>query len=326
MNNEPPLISFCIPTYNRPDEFERLLHGLLPQVTKEIEIVIRDDSSNNLTYDIVNRLLFNTDISYKYFRGNKIGADLAQLFLLEKSEGKYIWWFGDDDEILPGAIQKLISIVKNDKDIDFIWINFCYGFDSKLAINLPESRYFKDKNEVLDILGKNIGLLSTMFIKREKGILFLQLGINNSIGFGFAVLVPVLGTLTQNGKLYFLKGPYIYNNPTSIEEIKKITNNNGKIINNGFDVYGIIFYNIIMLYKDEFSRKSIKNILNKNLYYLWRGMIVGWIGGWDTPKGKRFKMFRYYWNYSEFWKAIIPLCLPKIINKYAYLLYKLYIK
>ena len=36
-------LSLCIPTYNRPQEFKRMLSKVLPQVTDDVEIVIRDD-------------------------------------------------------------------------------------------------------------------------------------------------------------------------------------------------------------------------------------------------------------------------------------------
>jgi len=42
MNNQ-ILLSICVPTYNRPVQFKRMLTGLMPQLTKEIELVIRDE-------------------------------------------------------------------------------------------------------------------------------------------------------------------------------------------------------------------------------------------------------------------------------------------
>lgn len=318
------LLSFAIPTYNRPKQFERLIKGLIPQVTSEVEIVIRDDSQNSLTEEIVRREIKARKIPFQYFKGEKIGADLAQLFLLEKSLGKYIWWFGDDDEILPGAIKHVIELVKKYPEIDYMWANFAYGDDKKLAISLPEEKFFKDRNEVIECLGPNIGLLSTMFLKREKGMLFLELGRENAIGFAFAILVPVMGALTGDGKFFFLRGPYVFNNPTTIDEIKEIIMKTGKIKNEGFNVYGVNFYQIATLFKDKFKKRSMKKFLANNFAALWRGMLVGWIGGWDTPKGKRWKMFKYYWNFPEFWIAMPLFLMPLWINKILFRIYKIF--
>ena len=320
--NHPFCLSFCIPTYNRPKQFERLLRGLIPQLTPDVEIVIRDDSSNSLTEAVVRREIEARGIPHQYFKGEKIGADLAQLFLLEKARGKYVWWFGDDDEILLGAIEHVLELVKKYPDIDYMWANFTYGDGQKLAVSLSEERFFQDRNEVLELLGPNIGLLSTMFLKREKGMPFLELGRENAVGFAYAVLVPVTGTLTENGKFFFLRGPYVFNHPTAMEEIKEITMRTGEIKNDGFDVYGVNFYQIVTLFKHKFKKRSMRKLLSDNFASVWRGMLVGWVGGWDTPKGKRWRMFKLYWSYPEFWLAIVFLLLPLAINKLLYKIYK----
>ena len=318
------LLSFCIPTYNRPIQFGRLIKQLAPQITDEIEIVIRDDSPNELTKEIVERELKDCDAPVRYFKGEKIGLDIANLFLLEKAEGKWMWWFSDDDELMPGAIEHTLNVFKKHPDIDFMWVNFAYGNDRKLAIHLPEERFFKDRNEVFELLGPNIGLLSTLIIKRKKGLPFLGLGRKHSTGFAFAALIPVFGSLSGDGRFYFLRGPYIFNNPTTIEEIKNITTKKGSIENPAFDVFGVNFYETVMLFRDSFSKKAVKKLLATNFAALWRGMLVGWIGGWDTPKGKRWRMFKLFWSYPECWIALPIMLMPLWVNRGLYRVYKIF--
>jgi glycosyltransferase involved in cell wall biosynthesis len=320
-----PLLSICVPTYNRSVQFRRMLEGLMPQLTVETELVIRDDSSDESTKRVFDELVekFKPVAKLNYFKGEKIGLDAANLFLLENAKGKYIWWFSDDDEFMPGAIARVLELVKKYSKITFIWANFGFEEIKNLAIDKKDG-FFKDRNDVLESLGSNIGFLSTLFFCREDAVLSLPLAKKHAVGFSFAGLIPVLHVLSGGGKFYFLRGPYVLCHPTTIQEIKEITIKENEIKNEGFKVYGIDFYNIIKEFEKKFDKKSVKKILAANFASLWRGMLVGWIGGWDTPKGKRWKMFKLYWNFPEFWLAIIPFLLPLWINKGLYRIYKFF--
>lgn len=319
------LLSVCIPTYNRPKEFERMFRGLLPQLTSEVELVIRDDSPNNKTKEVFDELIkkFNPPVKINYVHGEKIGIDAANLFLIENAQGKYVWWFSDDDEIMPGAVVHVLELVKKNPEITFLWINFGFQNLSNLAVR-REDGFFKDGNEVLETLGTNIGLLSTLIFNRDEATGSLIQARKHIVGFSFAGLVPILHVLSGSGRFYFLRGPYVLCHPTTIDEVKKITTKTGEIKNEGFNVYGIDFYNIVKEFEGKFKKSSIKKILAVNFASLWRGMLVGWVGGWDTPKGKRWKMFKSYWSFPEFWIAIIPFLMPLWINKGLYKIYKLF--
>lgn len=318
-----PLLSICIPTYNRPKDFERMFRGLIPQLTCEVEIVVRDDSSNYETKAIIDRLLPGNEIRHLYFKGEKIGVDAANLFLIEKASGKYIWWFSDDDEMRPGAIVKVLDLVRKYPEISFIWANFDYAKDGALAVNREEG-FFKDRNEVLETLGTNIGLLSTLIFMRASALPALNLARKHIVGFSFAGLVPIFQILSGTGKFYFLRGPYVLCNPISLDEVKQITTKTGIIKNEAFNVYGVDFYSIVKEFEGKFSRRAIRKILTVNFASLWRGMLVGWVGGWDTPSGKLWKMFRLYWSFPEFWIALPAFLMPLGLNRLLYKIYKVF--
>jgi len=320
-----PLLSVCIPTYNRPKDFERMLHGLIQQLTNEVEVVVRDDSPNLDTKEIFDRLLLGREINHKYFKGDKIGLDAANLYLIEKATGKYIWWFSDDDEMLPGAIARVLELIKAHSGISFIWANFAYDQENSLAVN-REDGFFKDGNDVLITLGTNIGLLSTLIFSRAGALPTLNRAKKHVVGFSFAGLVPIFHILSGHGEFYFLRGPYIQCHPTTNQEIKQLTTKGGVIKNEGFNVYGVDFYNIVMEFEGGFDKRAVKKMLATNFGALWRGMLVGWIGGWDTPRGKLWKMFRLYWSFPEFWIALPAFLMPLWVNKWLYKLYKVFFR
>jgi len=316
-------LSICIPTYNRPEAFKRLSHHLLPQVDSRVEIVVRDDSPNDNSKEVFYELFDNTNISYKYFHDSKIGLDAANLFLLENASGDYIWWFGDDDELLEGGIKAVLDLIDKYNDLNFIWANFVWGDKRNLAVDRSDG-FFESGGEILESLGTNIGLLSTYIVKRKTALGGLQRAQKHIHGFSFASTAIVLYAASEPGRSYFLRGPFIFCNPTTVDDIKSITVKDGDINNDGFITYGVYFLELIEDFKDRFPAKSIRKILTVNFSSLWRGMLVGWSGGWDTPKGKRMTLLKYYWSYPEFWVAFPIMLLPRWLVTILYKVYKIF--
>ena len=122
-----PILSICIPTYKRPTEFSKMLEKLIPQLDSTIEIIVRDDSPDDNTQKIFNKKTEIHSFKKVYCRGKKIGVDAANLFLLKKSSGLFIWFLSDDDILLDGGIIAVIKIIKTYTNINFIWANFAYG-------------------------------------------------------------------------------------------------------------------------------------------------------------------------------------------------------
>lgn len=321
-----PLLSLCIPTYNRPHEFRRLAECLcLQDRINEIELVIRDDSPNYDTLDVINKILIPAGIDVKYSRGEKIGVDSANLLLIENAVGKYLWSFSDDDEMRSGALAHVLGLLESDCNIRYVWANFDYQTEGRSVVDTT-CRYFASGDDVISTLGVNIGLISTHIFHRESALQALELARQNLYGFGFAGLIPIFHIITSPGRFYLLGTSYILCNPTSKEEIFIVVNRNGSIDNKGFEVYGVHFSSVVSLFKGRFSNKAVRELLSKNFASLWRGMLVGWAGGWDTPKGKRLKMLKIYWNFPECWIALPLFCLPRQVVKNLYYIYSIFFK
>lgn len=322
-----PLLSICIPTYNRPKEFERMLTGVLDQFTedakKHVEIFVRDDSTTLASQEIFNKLIEGTGIQHKYVKGEKIGLDAANLYSIEHANGDFIWWFSDDDEMQPNALGAVLDILRTSPDLTYIWINFSYDEIHRISVE-RESGFFRDRNDVLESLGVNFGLVTTHLFKREIAKHSLKIAQKHIVGFSFAGLIPILHVLSNPGKFYFLKGPYILCHPTTTEEVKQIATRTGKIKNEAFNIYGIQFNRVIREYEQHFSRHAVRTILALNFSSLWRGMLVGWMGGWDTPIGKRWAMTKLYWTFPEYWLAMPAFLLPLWFNKALYKIYKIF--
>ena len=313
-------LSICIPTYNQAEELKKLLDSIALQITPEVEIVIRDDSTNKDTKQLVE--LFNKKTPIRYFHGIKEGIDKAIIFLIERAKGDFIWLIGDEI-ILPGGIGKILEVIKNNPETGFIWANFYISGTKKLTIDLPSSGFFASHDEILEKALAGLGFISANILKRELVLTDLE-GAYKNIGTEFSNLYLTLSTIFQSEKNYYIKEPIIINYPATSEEIKKITVKNGDINNRALEVFGFNFANILRNFEGPFSSSAIRQAIKKVFGQTWRGMLVGWVGGWDTPKDKRIKMLKFFWNFPEAYIAFLLFLIPLPIVKILYKIYKVF--
>ena len=128
--NKTPLLSICIPTYNRWKILLELVDSIIAQEwfnETEIEIVISNNASNDNTGDLI-RVRQRDYSNILYFCNNQnIWADRNVLEVLRKWNWKYLWCLSDDDVILHDWLKRVIEVLKNiDDDILFIQTNFSW--------------------------------------------------------------------------------------------------------------------------------------------------------------------------------------------------------
>ena len=114
-------ISVTIATYNRAHLLSRAINSVINQTYQNFELIIVDDCSTDNTKKIVNSFKDNRIVYYQhdynkgYLAARNTGFDIAQ--------GKYNCQLGDDDELLPNALETLASkfntLLKNGVKIMF---------------------------------------------------------------------------------------------------------------------------------------------------------------------------------------------------------------
>ena len=120
-----PLLSICIPTYNRMSylrenicEFEKQISEF--ENPEEIEIVISDNCSPDQTQKVIEKLK-NKFLNIKYKKNKQnIGAIKNILEVINRANVEYIWLFGDDDLPVKGALLKIIEIIEKNPDISYL--------------------------------------------------------------------------------------------------------------------------------------------------------------------------------------------------------------
>jgi abequosyltransferase len=114
MQFDRPLLSIAIPTFNRSHFLAELLAVLKPQMDDSglVELIISDNASTDDTQPMLEGFS-SQGLKFRYIRNKtNLGPDRNILQCFEEARGIYVWIFGDDDIILPGAIDKIIRLLR----------------------------------------------------------------------------------------------------------------------------------------------------------------------------------------------------------------------
>lgn len=168
-------LTIAIPTYNRCELLRQTLDSVLTQVKNDdlLEIIVVDNASTDNTEVMMQRYP-----SVKYIKNevNK-GIDFNINKCVFEASGEYVHILSDDDLLIDGALDKIISIINN--DVDFAFLNgvvFRDIFDdnvlkngNKIFLN-QDDYYYTDMNQFLSNIWVWATFVSSFVLKREKWI------------------------------------------------------------------------------------------------------------------------------------------------------------
>ncbi|MDA9321671.1 glycosyltransferase [Gammaproteobacteria bacterium] len=121
-----PIITICIPTYNRSKSLENCLNSIAiasKNHFKQFEVCISDNGSTDKTRDVVKNVETLFDIKYHRNETN-LGIPRNFLKVVSMAKGEFIWLLGDDDMLLPDTFDRLLPlIIDSEKDVDFFYLN-----------------------------------------------------------------------------------------------------------------------------------------------------------------------------------------------------------
>lgn len=147
-----PLVSICIPSYNRRELLKQAIASALAQTYKNIEIIISDNCTPDPELERYCRTLAKQHDHVKYFRQNSNIGGLANIqFVISEARGEYTCLLADDDYFAPQYVEKLIlklmespsaiaacsNIIFIDETGKSIDLGTKYPFYNNLQLNSP---------------------------------------------------------------------------------------------------------------------------------------------------------------------------------------------
>ncbi len=192
MQEESIHFSIVIPTRERCDTLKSTLKTCVQQNYEKLEIIVSDNCSQDQTYDVVKSF---GDARIRYFNTEKrMSMSHNWEFALRYVTGDYVMFLGDDDALLPDALEKLNTILSQTKAKAINWAPVFYDW--------PSSPILQRKNKLRVPLGRGLTTRSSKeYLDR---VLSYQTSyIELPILYGFFVRTDIVNEIKSRAGVFF---------------------------------------------------------------------------------------------------------------------------
>ena len=139
-----PVISICIPTFNRAAHLDNCLNSIAASAshaekkgidTAKFEICISNNGSTDATENVVRAYEKRLPIRYSANSQN-IGIPRNFLKVVSMAKGEFCWLVGDDDLFLHDTVTRCVQLIETNPEIDHIYGN-AYHLDTDYVAGFP---------------------------------------------------------------------------------------------------------------------------------------------------------------------------------------------
>lgn len=160
------LVSVIIPAYNHERYVQKTIKSIINQTYKNIELIIIDDGSKDLTWHKINEIKYEckkrfVNVIFKTQENQGTCRTLNHLISITK--GEYVYIIASDDIAKCDAIQTEINFLENNLEYDLV-----VGDDDFIDFNDRQCYLDKNHNFVYDISTANFLKFSDIYKNREK--------------------------------------------------------------------------------------------------------------------------------------------------------------
>jgi abequosyltransferase len=173
-----PIISVCIPAYNRVEVLPALLDSILEQDFDDYEVVICEDKSpmRQDIAEVVAGYIRKFTGRIAYFENEKnLGYDANLRNLFEKARGQYCMFMGNDDLMCPGALTTVAGALGRHPDIGVVLRSYA-AFDgtpdniAQVFRYFEKERFFPAGAETIATIYRRSVVIPGMVIHREAAL------------------------------------------------------------------------------------------------------------------------------------------------------------
>ena len=121
-----PLLSICIPTFQRPELLELALEFWIRELAahaSDTELIVGDNGACDRTRAICDRAAALAPVRYVRHERNLIFNGNVQRLLERHVAGQWVWICGDDDFVHRGAVAEILDVLRSPSAPDYCYVN-----------------------------------------------------------------------------------------------------------------------------------------------------------------------------------------------------------
>ena len=310
-------ITVGITTYNRPDFLKEAVCSVLQQTYKNFELIISNDYVE--TPVTIESLRIESDPRIQIVNQNpNLGEVINMNYLLDKAQGEWFVWLGDDDLFHPEFLMRAYQAILSNENSNIVgfFTNYCAAnnpdgiFPKQIKGN--KSFYYDAPDFLTGYSSREISLIGCYGIIRTatlRGVGGMP-RLGNSFGPYSDTLVPIL--LAEQGNLCWLNEDMIFLRTHSESLSCKAAE---------FSAYTTAEEDFLKNIERVCSRKSVKISVDKIIANMVRWFSADeWAVLHRDTSLRKFVLFRQYIKYQ------ISVNLPRLTiqNKITHIFFLLY--
>lgn len=212
-----PLISVCIPAYNRASVLPALLDSIMAQDRQHFEIVICEDCSpeRSKIREIVERYHAKDSGLIRYFENEtNLGYDGNLRRLIERAHGQYCLFMGNDDVMCDGALVAVAEALGRYSNVGVVLRSYA-AFDESPENIVQEFRYFPRETlfpagaDTIATVFRRSVVISGMVVHRQEALKYATAQFDGSLLYQLYLVACIL---TSMNAVYLPKVLVLYRN------------------------------------------------------------------------------------------------------------------
>ena len=170
------LLTISIPTYKRPEFLHKCLVEILRQIHDKpnVAVYVADDSDGNENKKWIEKASKQHPLSHITHAINKqnLGIDENIKNCIVSPETEYVWLLGEDDLLMPGAVDKVLRVLSTDRP-SFVFANYIYSNNDHTRISSKPvlNAYSENTRESFNVFAKKniwaVGFIGSCIIKKD---------------------------------------------------------------------------------------------------------------------------------------------------------------
>jgi glycosyltransferase involved in cell wall biosynthesis len=151
-----PLLTLAVPTFNRAEDLHRFLTAIEPQMRDrpEVDLYLSDNASTDGTPELIAHFQARGLALRSHRHPQNIGADANFVSCFHAARGTYFWLCGDDELILPGGLDLILSHLRStdsDTALDILYLS-SFSFRSDYLAERQHDRMGRQHHTFTNVL------------------------------------------------------------------------------------------------------------------------------------------------------------------------------